>query len=98
MDSERLQAELSTAIQKRVPDRPKLVNMLMEILFLEREAVYRRLRGKVPFTFAEVVTITRKFYLSLDEIIQMGDSKSRPFISQDITHNDPQASAYSMMK
>ncbi|MCD8193592.1 MAG: hypothetical protein LUD74_03410 [Tannerellaceae bacterium] len=98
MDRELLQAELLTALQRRVPERPKLVNILMEILLLEREAVYRRLRGEVPFTFAEVVTITRKFYLSLDEIIQMGGSKSRPFVSHDIHYNNPLEFAYSMMK
>ncbi len=98
MDRELLQSELLTAIQKRVPERPKLVNMLMEILFLEREAVYRRLRGEVPFTFAEVAVITRKFYLSLDEVVQMGGSKSRPFIAHDIELNNPQESAYSTMK
>lgn len=39
---------------------------LCEMLHLGREAVYRRLRGEVPFTLEEAVTICRKLSISMD--------------------------------
>lgn len=45
-----------------------LVNVLMEIVPLEKEAIYRRLRGEVPFSFVEVATIAAKLSISLDNM------------------------------
>ena len=41
----------------------------MDILYLGKEATYRRLRGEVPFTFAEVATISQHMGISLDKIV-----------------------------
>ncbi|MDR2765481.1 MAG: hypothetical protein LBB90_10695 [Tannerella sp.] len=53
------------------------MNKLVNILFIEKEAVYRRLRGEVPFTFHEIVTITKHMSISLDAIIGIESQKSR---------------------
>jgi len=53
----------------KYPVRKQLVQILMELLSLEREAVYRRLRGEVPFTIQEVVTLVSAWNISLDEIM-----------------------------
>jgi hypothetical protein len=56
-----------------------LATYLMRILPLGREAVYRRLRGDVPFTFEEVAVISQHLRLSLNALVGKGDSEFVPF-------------------
>jgi len=56
---------LLSALEKKIPDKSKLVEIMMKTLFMEKGAVYRRLRGEVLFTFDEVVNISEKLNLSL---------------------------------
>ncbi|MCD7972652.1 MAG: hypothetical protein LUG18_08280 [Candidatus Azobacteroides sp.] len=56
-------------IREKIPEKGKLTNKLIEILSIEKEAIYRRLRNDVPFTFAEIVTISRSLSISLDNIV-----------------------------
>ncbi len=58
-------------LKERIPERGKAAAFLMDNLYIEKEAVYRRLRGEVPFTFAEIAVITRKLNISLDGIIDI---------------------------
>ena len=51
-----------------------LANILMEILCMSKEAIYRRLRGEVAFTFSEVAIIASQMGISLDKIV--GNSMS----------------------
>lgn len=63
-----LNEELIEAVKRRLlPDR-SLAGVLMETLSLGKEAVYRRLRGEVAFSFYEVVKISQAMGLSLDEV------------------------------
>lgn len=45
--------ELSTgiieAVKTKLPQKDNLANTLMDILYIGKEATYRRLRGEVPF-------------------------------------------------
>ena len=56
-------------LEKKIPEKTKLVEMLMEILFMEKGAIYRRLRGEVPFSFFEVVNIAEKLDISLNSFV-----------------------------
>lgn len=60
--------ELLKAVKERLLEDRKLVNILMDTLSMGKEAVYRRIRGEVPFTFYEAVRIAKEMGLSLDEI------------------------------
>jgi hypothetical protein len=86
-------------VRKKIPQSSKLVNMLVDILFIEKEAVYRRLRREVPFTFQEIVIIAKKLGISLDNIIGIGvnTSKSRPFQLKLIEYLTPSEIDYSMI-
>jgi hypothetical protein len=53
---------------KKFPIKKQLTKELMELLSLEREAVYRRLRKEVVFSANEIVKIVAAWELSLDEI------------------------------
>lgn len=76
-----LNDRLIDAMKDKVPAGVNLANMLMDILCLGKEATYRRLRGEVPFTFAEAVAISRKMEISLDQLIQ-DDSEKRNHLIQ----------------
>jgi len=58
--------ELIDAVRLRAPEKGNAANLLMEILPIGKEAVYRRLRGEIPFTLQEAVTICKKLEISLD--------------------------------
>ena len=57
-----------TFLHKRYPQKKQLIFFLMDLLSLEREAVYRRLRKEVSFTIHEIVSIASAWNISLDEI------------------------------
>lgn len=61
-----LNQELINAIREKTPEKENAANLLMKILPLGKEAVYRRLSGKIPFTFQEAVSICRKLNISID--------------------------------
>jgi len=56
-------------VLSKYPKKTQLVQVLVELLSLEREAVYRRLRNEVPFTIQEVITLAAAWNFSLDEIM-----------------------------
>lgn len=56
-------------IKNKFPEKNQIANELAAILSIEKEASYRRLRGEVPFSFAEIVSLSLHFGISLDEII-----------------------------
>ena len=46
--------ELIAAMKERIPRGINLANYLTDALCMGKEAVYRRLRGEVAFTFDEI--------------------------------------------
>ena len=64
-----LNDNLIAAIREKLPPGTNLANMLMDVLYIGREAIYRRLRGEVPFTLYEASVICRKINISLDSVI-----------------------------
>ena len=56
-------------LNKKYPKKQELVQELMDLLIIEREAVYRRLRRDVIFTAHEVAKISVAWDISLDDII-----------------------------
>jgi len=62
-------------IKKKFSKNSTMVNTLADFLRIERGAVYRRLRQDVPFTFNEIVTISKNFNISLDNLVGFKDNK-----------------------
>jgi hypothetical protein len=79
MKYEILYQNLLYLLNNRVPQHSKLVANLTEILSLEKEAVYRRLRQEVPFTFEEVAIISKEFNISLDSMVGVQAKAMQPF-------------------
>jgi hypothetical protein len=64
----------------KISDKTNFASLLADILSIKKEAIYRRLRSEVFFTFAEMVTIARKLDISLDYVGGMvSPYRSYPF-------------------
>ncbi|MFV0330759.1 MAG: helix-turn-helix domain-containing protein [Dysgonomonas sp.] len=81
-------------IRSYIPENVNPVHILTEVLNLSKESVYRRMRGKIPFSFAEVIEISRYFGFSVEEIVnrkysyfqQVGNENNRTgWLDIDIT-------------
>ncbi|MCD8044488.1 MAG: hypothetical protein LUH10_15695 [Tannerellaceae bacterium] len=68
MTPDKLNTALIDAIKEKIPEGANLANLLMDILSIGKEAIYRRFRGEVPFTLAEAVIISNKLGISLDRL------------------------------
>jgi hypothetical protein len=64
-----LNKRLISAIEECIPEEQSTASFLADILATGKEAVYRRLRGDVLFSFDEVAKISRTLNLSLDNIV-----------------------------
>jgi hypothetical protein len=94
MKKESLFKNLIEALQDRFPQRGKLADELTELLDIEKEAVYRRLRGSVPFSFQEIHQIAIHFGFSLDSIAENTSSLSKQMTMLPIEFLEPQESDY----
>ena len=81
---------LIETLQDRIPQRGQLAEVLTEVLGIEKEAVYRRLRGSVPFSFQEIHTIALHFGLSLDSIAENVSPNSRQLQVITVELSEPQ--------
>lgn len=86
------------ALAERHPRKTDLVNALMEILPLERESIYRRLRKDVLFTSEEIVQISSAWNISLDNIISSNPGKTKPFSLSMIEYINPQEADYKLFE
>ena len=69
MQRDILHSRLIEALEKKIPDRSELTETLMDILFMEKGAINRRLRGEVAFSFFEVVNIAERLNLSISHFL-----------------------------
>ncbi|MDR2413481.1 MAG: hypothetical protein LBD64_00650 [Odoribacteraceae bacterium] len=76
-------------LKKKFPKRADLTRSLVKLLSIEKEAVYRRLRKEVPFTFNEVALISRVWGISLDTMVRVDPARSLPFCLQLTDHVNP---------
>lgn len=66
MKTDKINSELIETIKSRIPG--SALDTLSKILSLSKEAIYRRLRGEVLFSYSEAVLIAQSLHFSLDEI------------------------------
>lgn len=74
-----IQNNIINAIKEKLPPRANIANVLMNMLFIGKEAVYRRLRGEVPFSLEEIATISQTMGISIDNLLNTSTLKSKPF-------------------
>lgn len=61
--------QLVNVVKSHIQPDESLVDVIMNVLSLGKEAAYRRIRGEVPFTLCESVILSKTFRLSLDSIV-----------------------------
>ena len=81
--------ELISTMREVTPKEGNLANILMDILCMSKEAIYRRLRGEVAFTFSEVAIIAGQLGISLDKIIGNSMSSGAMFDLNVLNLSDP---------
>lgn len=60
---------LISAIRNFIHNEKDLIPLLMSLLNLGRQSVYRRLRNEIPFTFDEIIILSSQIGFSIDEIV-----------------------------
>lgn len=98
MKYEELYNDFLEEITQSIPQKTEVVNVLSGMLNIGRDAVYRRLRGEVPFSFYEVMTISKELKISLDELNMGGKATSRPFNLKLIEYINPAESDFALME
>ena len=73
METRDLQKEFLKALADRIDSRPDLANQVAESLQLGKDAVYRRLSGKVNFSAREIGILAHELQISLDGLIRRSD-------------------------
>ena len=98
MNTNVLHDNIVNAIKEKIPQTENVANILMNILYIGKEAIYRRLRGEVPFTFEEMVAISQHLGISLDYIAGSTQHRSKPFQLKITEFVDPKEGDYSHME
>lgn len=79
MDPATLNTRIIASVRGLLPPQLPLIRFLTDTLPLGREAIYRRLRGEVFFSFAEVCAISRKLGVSVEFLAQSPSQGSALF-------------------
>ena len=86
------------ALEERYPRKSDLVNALMDVLRIEKESIYRRLRQDVFFSSEEVMQIANAWNISIDNIISLTPDKTRPFHFNMIEYVQPRECDYRFLE
>ena len=97
MMTEKLNTGLIDAIRERMPDGANVANILMDLLYIGKEAVYRRLRGEVPFTLSEAAVISQKLGVSLDKLTGASFGGNALFDLNLLHYDNPVETYYSII-
>ena len=97
MNTKTLSNDFIGVIKAALPPKTNLSNTLMDILKIGKEAVYRRLRGEVPFTFAEAIMISEALSISLDHLSAVNADNRALFNMYVLDYEDPFEAYYRTM-
>jgi hypothetical protein len=84
-------------LYEKYPKKTQLVQELMNILSIEKEAAYRRLRKDVIFPFHEVIKIASAWDISLDQLVNSNFRKT-PFVMSRMNYLVPTKSEFLFMQ
>ena len=77
------------ALYEKYPKKAQLTEALMDLLLLEREAVYRRLRKEVTFSVYDIAKIANAWNISIDNIFNIISEESSLFRMNVFSFNNP---------
>ncbi|MDR0509722.1 MAG: hypothetical protein LBH06_01345 [Rikenellaceae bacterium] len=94
----RLYDRFLEALTGRFTRKSDLVNALADILPLEKDNIYRRLRRDVLFTTEEIMRIAGAWNISIDNLIWSHSGKSRALRFNMIEYVDPREEDYMLLE
>lgn len=74
-------------LKKKIPKELSIIDELAELLKMSRDSVYRRVRGDSALTFAEILTISEAYDISLDALVGVSKKNKVSFQYQPINEN-----------
>lgn len=98
MITEVLNNNLIEAMRIRIPDGTNLANVLMDILYIGKEAVYRRLRGGSSLHIGRSGSYIKKLGVSLDQIIGISSANTAMFNLNFLHYSEPLQTYSSMIR
>ena len=96
LESKVLHQQFKSNMQKKISHKATLANTVAELLDLDKDAVYRRLRGEVNFSPTEMAIIARNLGISLDEIAGIDTSQVNSINLTLSKHIDPTEVDYAL--
>jgi len=69
MDQINLNDEFIKALHEKIPRKTDLINIILEVLRIEKEPASRRLNGRVQFSIYEMGLLAQKLNISLDSLL-----------------------------
>jgi hypothetical protein len=73
MENQPLQSILFNKIKSLLPPDISLAEKLSALLDISKDSAYRRLKGEKQLSFNELVTVSKAFSISLDELFNLGN-------------------------
>lgn len=77
-------------ILELIPSHIKSIDYLSELLDISKDSAHRRLRGKMPFSFKELVILSEKLNFSLDELVALKTDNNKVVIELKVDSNPEQ--------
>ena len=96
IDSNVLYREFISLMKKRISHKATLANTIADLLDIDKDSVYRRLRGEVGFSFTEMAVIARQLGISLDDIAGVDTEQNKTIRLALTRHIDPTEVDYAM--
>jgi hypothetical protein len=73
------QKHLFEMIKSRISDQTRLADIMIDLLGVSADSVYRRIRGETELTFSELKLVCERFNLSMDEFLHLNTKQSVVF-------------------
>jgi hypothetical protein len=85
-----IHGEFVKMLENKIPKKTRLADLISDLLRIEKESAYRRLRGDVQFTFREAALIARQLNVSLDETVLYAspESRTKNVLEMPVLHSD----------
>lgn len=70
MFDENFQSQLFERIRKKLLPDQNLVHEIGNLLYMQKDATYRRIKGTTPLTLKELKILSNTFDISIDELLK----------------------------
>jgi len=88
MEEQKLLFEI---IKSKLPGHYKLTDVIEEDLKVGANAAYRRIKGYIELTFSEILTLSHKYNLSLDDICNLKSNQGALFRYAPVNFSEPES-------